>query len=139
MTAADLDDVFELGSRSWDATAIPYIYWSRDGARRQLEASPDLCFVADENGRIVGFLLGEASFESDDQTAYLEWLAVAPDHRRQGLGRRLAEAALAGLEERGMGRVMIDIADDNRPSRALAEELGFQEEATVTYFTKRLR
>jgi ribosomal protein S18 acetylase RimI-like enzyme len=138
MTANDFGDVYDLGSRCYDQTAIPYNYWSMSEVAKHFETSKDLCLVAEENGRIVGFLLGEESFETDEQTAYLEWLAVDAEHRRRGLGRRLAEAALARVGELGKARVVVDIANPNDASRALAEELGFEEEVSVTYFAKRL-
>jgi ribosomal protein S18 acetylase RimI-like enzyme len=139
MTVRDFGDVYELGARCYDRRAIPYNYWSISEVADHLETSGDLCFIAEEGGRIVGFLLGEQSFEADEETAYLEWLAVDSEHRRRGLGRRLAEAALAKVEELGKARVVVDIAGPNAASRALADELGFEEDVSVSYFSKRLR
>src|SRR5687767_8883441 len=139
MTERDFGAVYELGTRCYDQTTIPYNCWSLSGLAKHLESSRGLCLVAEENGRIVGFVLGEDSFEADEQTAYLEWLAVDAEHRRRGLGRRLAEAALTRVEALGKARVVIDVAGPNDASRALAEELGFEEEATISYLAKRLR
>lgn len=135
-TVHDFGAVYELGLRCYDVTAIPYNYWSIENIAGYLETS--LSLVAEENGKIVGFLLGGESFEGDEQTAYLEWLAVDAEHRRQGLGRRLTEAALARVQELGKARVVVDIAAPNAASRALAEGLGFEEEVSVSYFAKRL-
>jgi [ribosomal protein S18]-alanine N-acetyltransferase len=135
-TAYDLVAVYELGLRCYDVTAIPYNYWSIENIAGYLETGVSL--VAERDGQIVGFLLGEESFEGDEQTAYLEWLAVDAEHRRQGLGRRLTEAALVRVRELGKARVVVDIAAPNAASRALAEGLGFEEEVSVSYFAKRL-
>jgi ribosomal protein S18 acetylase RimI-like enzyme len=136
ITVHDFGAVYELGTRCYDVTAIPYNYWSIGSVAKYLETS--LSVVAEENGQIVGFLLGAESFEEDKETAYLEWLAVDAEHRRRGLGRRMTEAALARVEQLGKTRVVIDIAAPNAASRALAEELGFKEEVSVSYFAKRL-
>ena len=136
ITAHDFGAVYELGLRCYDVTAIPYNYWSIENIAGYFETS--LSFVAEENGKIVGFVLGIESFEGDEQTAYLEWLAVDAEHRRLGLGRRLTETAVARVESLGKARVVIDIAAPNAASRALAERLGFEEEVSVSYFAKRL-
>jgi ribosomal protein S18 acetylase RimI-like enzyme len=138
MTVRDFGEVYELGLRCYDASTVPYNYWSITEVAQHLETSPGLCLVGEEDGRVVGFILGDESFEGDRETAYLEWLAVDAERRRQGLGRRLTETALAGVKELGKARVVVDIADGNEQSRALAEELGFEEGPTVRYFSKRL-
>lgn len=138
MTAGDFGAVYQLGSLYFDRTAIPYNYWSIGNVAKHLETSGDLCLVAEENGQIVGFLLCDENFEADEQTAYIEWLAVDSEHRRAGLGRRLAEEALARVAELGKTRVVLEVAAPNTASRALAEQLGFEEEVSVTYFAKQV-
>jgi [ribosomal protein S18]-alanine N-acetyltransferase len=138
MTAGDFGAVYQLGLRCFDRTTIPYNYWSIGNVAKHLETSEDLCLVAEENDQVVGFVLCDETFEADAQTAYLEWLAVDAGHRRAGLGRRLAEAALARIAELGKTRVVLEVAAPNTASRALFEELGFEEEVSVTYFAKRL-
>lgn len=138
MTTRDLDDVYRLGSRCYDRTTIPYNYWSVANVTNHLETSADLCLVAEENGRIVGFVLCDENFETDEQTAYLEWLAVDAEHRRHGLGRRLTEELLARVAALGKERVVLEVAAPNTASRALFEQLGFEEEVSVTYLAKRL-
>jgi ribosomal protein S18 acetylase RimI-like enzyme len=138
MTAGDFSAVYQLGSRCFDRMTIPYNYWSIGNVAKHLETSADLCLVAEENGQVVGFLLCDETFETDEQTAYLEWLGVDAEHRRKGLGRRLTEAALARAAELGKARVVLEVAAPNTASRALFEELGFEEEVSVTYLAKRL-
>lgn len=52
-------------------------------------------------------------------------LAVRPRARRQGLGRGLAEAALAWALERGVARVEIRVANRNAEGQAFWRVLGF--------------
>lgn len=59
--------------------------------------------------------------------AYLEELAVAPHHRRRGVGRALVEACAREATERGRERLTLWVAEDNAGARALYETSGFIE------------
>jgi ribosomal protein S18 acetylase RimI-like enzyme len=139
MNVRDFAAVYELGLRSYKVTDKPYNYWSIREVADHLEGNPSLCLVAEVDGRVVGFVLGDETFEILDDTAHLEWLAVDEEYRRLGIARRLLEAAVAAVEGLGKRAVVADIASDNPYSRGLAEKLGFGEGLSVTYFTKRFR
>lgn len=139
MEVRDFAAVYELGLRSYKVTDKPYNYWSIREVADHLERNPSLCFVAEDDGRVVGFLLGDERFEILDDTAHLEWIAVDEAYRRQGLARRLLTEGVAAVERLGKRAVVADVASDNPYSRGLAAKLGFEEGISVTYFTKRLR
>jgi ribosomal protein S18 acetylase RimI-like enzyme len=139
MEVRDFAAVYELGLQSYDVTDKPYNYWSMREVADHLETNPGLCFVAEADGHVVGFLLGDESFEIVEDTAHLEWLAVNEEHRRRGIAQRLLEAGVAAVERLGKSAVVADIAADNPYSRGLAQKLGFIEGLSVTYFTKRFR
>jgi ribosomal protein S18 acetylase RimI-like enzyme len=120
-------------------TDKPYNYWSIREVADHLEGNPGLCFVAEADGAVVGFLLGDETFEILDDTAHVEWIAVDEAYRRLGIAQRLLEEAVTSVERLGKQAVVADIAADNPYSRGLAEKLGFEEGLSVTYFTKRLR
>jgi ribosomal protein S18 acetylase RimI-like enzyme len=139
MEVRDFAEVYELGRRSYEVTDKPYNYWSIREVADHLEGNPGLCFVAEADGRVVGFILGDETFEIIDDTAHLEWIAVDEQYRRRGIARRLMEEAVAAIERLGKEAVVADIAADNPYSRGLAEKVGFAEGLSVTYFTKRFR
>jgi ribosomal protein S18 acetylase RimI-like enzyme len=138
MEVRDFAAVYELGARSYDVTDKPYNYWSIREVADHLEGNPSLCFVAEADGHVVGFLLGEESFEVIADTAHLEWLAVDEEYRRRGIAQQLLEEGVAAVSRLGKRSVVADIASDNPYSRGLAQKLGFQEGLSVTYFTKHL-
>jgi len=138
MDVKDFVDVYHLGLRSYKLTDKPYNYWSIREVADHLEGNPRLCFVAVADERVVGFILGDESFEILDDTAHLEWIAVDEQYRRHGIAQRLLGEAVAAVERLGKRAVVADIAADNPYSRGLAEKLGFEEGLSVTYFTKRL-
>lgn len=54
-------------------------------------------------------------------------LAVRPDARRRGLGRRLVEAGARAAAGRGAARLFLEVAEDNVAARALYGAAGFVE------------
>jgi ribosomal protein S18 acetylase RimI-like enzyme len=138
MRVGDFAAVYELGLRCYRVEDKPYNYWSIREVADHLEGNPDLCFVAEHDGAVVGFILGEQTFEIIEDTAHLEWVAVAPEHRREGLAGRLLETAVDAVRRLGKSRVVADVATENEYSRGLARKHGFTEGLSVTYFTKEL-
>jgi ribosomal protein S18 acetylase RimI-like enzyme len=139
MRVEDFAQVYELGLRCYDVLDKPYNYWSIREVADHLENNPSLCFVAEADGVIAGFALADETFELIDDTGHLEWVAVAPEFRRQGVASRLITAAADALRAAGKHKVVTDIASDNPASRAMAAQLGFTEGISVAYFEKELR
>ena len=54
-------------------------------------------------------------------------LAVRPDARRQGLGRRLVERACVAAKAAGAATLFLEVAEDNAAARALYARAGFVE------------
>lgn len=54
-------------------------------------------------------------------------LAVAPDGRRNGLGRALVEQVLEALMARGVRQVYLEVRESNAPARGLYAAQGFKE------------
>jgi ribosomal-protein-alanine N-acetyltransferase len=56
-------------------------------------------------------------------------LAVAPEHRRRGIARRLLAEGLAQARELGAEIAWLEVRPSNTPARALYASFGFQEVA----------
>ena len=69
----------------------------------------------------AGFLLGRAVAGE----AELLTIAVAPEARRRGLGRKLMARFLYQAQVRGADRAFLEVAADNVPAVALYESAGF--------------
>lgn len=61
-----------------------------------------------------------------DGHAYIDPVVVAPDRKRQGVGRRLVAACLASLRDAGHDTVGATITDGNVASERLFASLGFE-------------
>jgi ribosomal-protein-alanine N-acetyltransferase len=66
-----------------------------------------------------------------DEVAHLNLLAVAPDHRRQGLGRQLMDWLTATAMEAGVFRINLELRTQNAQARAFYESLGFDQLGVV--------
>jgi ribosomal-protein-alanine acetyltransferase len=122
-TPDDLDPIMALETSTFDSDA-----WSLESMSAEL-GSPHTYYLAaiDPSAQrdLVGYgglLAPAASGEADIQT-----LAVAPDARRQGLGRRIVNALLAEARSRGVREVFLEVRADNPNARALYDSLGFEQ------------
>jgi ribosomal protein S18 acetylase RimI-like enzyme len=139
MTLEDLPAVYRLGTRCYDVRDKPYNYWSVREVADHFESSPELCFVAQDGEEVVGFALAAPSYEILEDVGHLEWVAVAPEHRRDGLATHLIEAVVEKVRALGRAHIVADVSSANEASRALFRQLGFEEGISVTFFTRPLR
>jgi ribosomal-protein-alanine N-acetyltransferase len=61
-------------------------------------------------------------------------LAVAPEHRRRGIGRRLLAEGLAQARELGAEVAWLEVRPSNSPARALYAAFGFKEVARRPHY-----
>ena len=94
---------------------------SREAIGRYLERNPGLSFVAFDGENLVGAVL----CGHDGRRGYLQHLAVAPGHRRRGIGAALAERCLAALAEQGIFKCHLFVRADNPEARAFWERVGW--------------
>ena len=66
-----------------------------------------------------------------DDVAHLNLLAVAPEYRRQGLGRQLMDWLTATAIEAGVFRINLELRTQNDQARAFYESLGFDQLGVV--------
>lgn len=88
-----------------------------------------LALVAEDpaTGRVVGHLgLRVAPYGVADFG-----MCVAPDHRRQGVGRALVSEAVAAARRLGAHKVTLQVWPHNGPARRLYRQLGFVDEGRL--------
>ncbi len=68
----------------------------------------------------------------DGHRGWVYYLAVAPDRRREGLGRRLMDAAEAWLRDRGAPKLQLMVRASNEEALGFYEALGLERQEVVT-------
>jgi putative acetyltransferase len=69
---------------------------------------PELTFVAEEEGELVGFTMLSYVPLGDRRVLILTPMAVRPDRQRQGVGKAVVRAALAAADARGEPLVLVE-------------------------------
>lgn len=68
---------------------------------------------------------------NDGHRGWVYYLAVAPDHQRQGVGRALMQASEAWLVERDVPKLNLMVRRGNEAVLAFYEALGYVDGAVV--------
>jgi predicted GNAT superfamily acetyltransferase len=105
------------------------------GGRRMSDMLPKLffvhftttSFVAEENGSIVGFIVGFLS-QSKPEEAYIHFCGVHPDSRKRGIARELYGQFFRSVRAKGCQLVRCVTSTVNKTSIAFHIALGFQVE-----------
>ena len=120
MTPQDYDEVVRL----WQSAPGVGLTEadSRESIARYLRRNPGISLVARRAGQLVGAVLGG----HDGRRGYVHHLAVAPECRRQGVGRVLAEGCLAALRRAGIRRCHIFVMRENAEGQAFWQALGWK-------------
>jgi len=95
---------------------------------------PDLFLVAEENGRIVGSVIGGY----DGRRGLLYHLAVAKDARKQGVGGQLLDEVEARLRAKGCLKCYLMVTLDNPEVERFYEKRGWHYMDYIRPFGKEL-
>jgi len=99
----------------------------RDIARK-LRVNPEWFLVGELEGKIVGTCM--AGYEG--HRGWINYLAVHPDHQRQGLARELMQHAEALLRTAGCPKINLQVRSTNTAVIAFYESIGFAVDDVVS-------
>ena len=94
---------------------------SESGIRMYLERNPGLSLVARDGRKAVGTIL----CGHDGRRGYIHHLAVLPNYRRQGIGRKLVDKALCNLHALSIQKCHLFIFHDNTGGIKFWESIGW--------------
>jgi len=95
---------------------------SRCAIQRFLGRNPGLCFIARQNGTLVGTCL----CGSDGRRGYLYHLAVDPSARRQGIGQALVDRTFTALHALDIHKCHIMVFGENELGLAFWSGAGWK-------------
>lgn len=90
---------------------------------------PEAPVVAEADGRVVGFMLGEVrsgEFGLEEPTGWIEVMGVDPDYRGRSVGRQLAEHILEHFRRRGAATVRTLVDEQSEDIAGFFTALGFE-------------
>jgi ribosomal protein S18 acetylase RimI-like enzyme len=88
----------------------------------KLERDPDLFLVAEEEGRVIGAVLGGY----DGRRGIVYHLAVRPERRNKGVGRSLMQELETRLRAKGCIKYYLLVTRDNPEAVVFYEHLGVE-------------
>jgi len=95
--------------------------------RAKVSFQPELFLVAIQDERLVGTIM----IGYEGHRGWINYLAVAPDQRRQGIGRTLIGAAEAALRALGCSKINLQVRRSNSDVIAFYRTMGFREDDVI--------
>src|ERR1035437_489089 len=123
---SDIDQILEIERSSFNN----YDAYSLDDFKRWYHYNPDLCIVAEVNGRIAGYVISRILPGIGD----LASLAVNPAYRRCGIGTALLDAIERRVKEYGVNEIHLEVRKTNLTGLAFWQNMGFVPFGTLPDF-----
>ncbi len=105
MKPEDLEAIVEIDTKVLGKSRPEYWQMKMDIAEAR---SPMASLVAEVDGKVIGFMLGDASgweYGIPETVGYIDTLGVDPDYMGRGVGRTLAEEMVNHLRKVGVTTV----------------------------------
>lgn len=131
MTINDYEEVSNLWKNT-PGMGLNNLDDSKDGINLYLKRNPNTCFVAKNEGKIIGVILSG----HDGRRGFIYHTAVDVSNRRQGIGRKLVDLALASLKKEGINKVAFVVFKNNELGNIFWDKLGFEERKDLVYRNK---
>jgi len=126
---------------AWHPYPIPSIANSRKWLKKRFGRGDAAVFVADDNGRIAGFLYGWVEKRDyhyrSKRFGVCSDLFVSADYRRSGLGRKLMKKFEDWCKKKGLKHLELTTNVKNSAARKFYPAIGFRE--FEVFYTKKLK
>lgn len=138
----DIPVVFDLGERLFTPERWPNLYrtWDEYELVELFASDGDTCFVAELDGKVVGFALGTMieKRRSAWKYGYLLWLGADPEVGPLGIGSRLFHRLQEVFIQQGARIMLVDTAEENLGALHFFRRQGFGNEQGHVYLSKNL-
>jgi ribosomal-protein-alanine N-acetyltransferase len=125
--AKDLPALVRLDARCFP----PQISYSRAELQYFVRHPRSTTTIAEAGGDIAGFCVVDWKLESGRKLGHFITIDVAPELRRNGLGRLLMQAGEEQLAEMGCVAITLEVAINNHAAQAFYEDLGYQQTGRI--------
>ena len=93
-----------------------------------LSSSKYIVFVAEENGKLEGCIVGEikpVAYRKYDKEGYMTGWYVQPEYRHHGIGKQLFETLIEAFKKADCTHVALDTHVENNKVIEIYEAMGF--------------
>lgn len=129
----DLGDIVRIAESNRNAYQ-PDLW--EDRVTYYLRRDPEGSMVAEADGKVVGFMLGDVragEFGIEEPSGWIEVIGVDPESAGRGVGKALGEAMLAGYRARGVKRVRTMVDQSMPEVERFFRALGFEPDTLRPY------
>ncbi len=131
MAEDDLAGVIEVSRSLFGSERVSS--WPQAVEAHWKEHRPTLNFIAEDNGKVIGFLLGgiRQARRMVPLAGWIDMMGILPEYRRQGIGRRLVEGFVEECKQSGAA-VSVAIKKKDKPLKKFFNKLGFNDSDLIT-------
>lgn len=133
MNIEDYENVYNLWMHT-EGMGLNTTDDSREGVAKYLLRNPNTCFVAEENGELVGVIMSG----HDGRRGFIYHTTVKMEYRGKGIGRKLVNSALEALEMEGIHKVALVAFEKNILGNIFWEKAGFIVRDDLVYRNKNI-
>lgn len=101
--------------------------WNQETFLEALAFYPSTCFIAEDDGRIAGFIAAGIENTGVEQYGHIMNLAVSPEYRHRGIGSMLVRQIEQACMLEGATAVSLEVRETNTIARAFYHRLGYRQ------------
>ncbi len=120
LTVLDIEQIYEVevSSFKYPYSKLILLSWTI--------LHSDTSVVAIEDGRIVGYCISALEKRGETLRGHILSIAVMPEYRGRGIGKRLLSSCETLLRKRGARYVYLEVEEDNLVAKRLYEKMGYK-------------
>lgn len=106
MVKEDLDYIVEIDTKVLGESRKEY--WLNKIVKQAETRPPDASLVAEIDGKVAGFILGEVSgweFKVSNNTGWIDTIGIDPDYQSRGIAKVLAIGLIENLKKYGVDTI----------------------------------
>ena len=107
---------------------------SKEGIAKYLLRNPNTCFVAEDNGKLIGVIMGG----HDGRRGFIHHTTVNHKYRGLGIGKKLVASVIKALEAEDIHKVALVAFEKNVSGNAFWEKVGFTVRNDLVYRNKNI-
>jgi len=96
--------------------------------KRKLQVNPEWFLVGSVDGEVIATCM--AGYEG--HRGWINYLAVSPQHRRQGMGKRIMEEAEKRLRSAGCPKINLQVRETNQEVIQFYARIGYTKDPVVS-------